>query len=165
MIRFFEQQKKLPWNNFPLDMMDLVCVCMCYVPLSWLWPCEWLVSTMSCLQRLCSAPGLMLMASFMESAHLISGLPFLLPIFSTISAFYLQWCLRLFALGLALSFWSSRVSIQLYSNTLFQVNRYFFPIDLPHCPAFASIHSNWEYRGLDDLSLGLYWHIFALDLS
>ena len=60
-----------------------------------------------------------------------------------------------FALGpTCSSFWRPTVSTELCSNALFHMNP-LFPISLLHCTTFASMCSNRENKGVNDLSLGL----------
>lgn len=116
------------------------------------------------------------MDSSVESLHLIFGLLFLLlSVFPSIIAFFKEPCLHMMCQKLGHSsvviFASSHVpglicsrphlcvflvvqgTKEISSNTLFQIN--FFLVSLLHCPAFTFVHSNWDYKSVNDLNLGL----------
>ena len=127
----------------------------------------------------------MLMALFMESIYPIVGFPlFLLPSTfpSLIFVFFQEPCFLLKCLSSTacfVTFASSNVSGLICSRThlfIFPVaqgflgaplqyyisKESFFPISLVHCPTFIVVQSHWVYKDVDNCSLGLQQHIFAL---
>ena len=45
------------------------------------------------------------------------------------------------------------------------MNQFFFPLAFFNVQLLQPYSGDWEYEGVDDLSLGLSWHIFVLDIQ
>ena len=169
-------RQALLWNS---EGTWTVCV---EVPSSWLRLLEtlWMSDVHKVLSStfLLSSFRLTPVASFMESIHLTFGLPHSWRLLFS-PAFSLNPCLFTVSPKKAsfrfVIFVSSDVSGLICPRTFLFVflvvqgiiHRvlltprftwnpffFFFPIGLLHWPTFASIHSNWEYEGTNDLSLG-----------